>query len=673
MPQTFQDRKPEAAAPKGGAIVQKRAKPDLAGQSFAAQEAALKPVQMKGNGKESPADVQATAAEGVKGGGSQLPHMDRIQASFGGAADVSGIRAHVGGEAKGAAQAIGASAYATGSDVAFQGTPDLHTAAHEAAHVVQQRAGVSLKGGVGAEGDSYEQHADAVADRVVQGKSAEDLLAQGGQTAGGAVQKKAVQRDTAPAAKGELTAAQATAAVTFNKGKALKAAAVTQIAGVVGSSSTVIDTTFVKAVALWQAKVGLTADGKIGDVTMGWLAQEPGGKGLEDLVKSDNLLYVGMNPQSKNLEHNKLKGQGANVTAVKGHKKQDNITVGTKDQDLNTAEGRKAFVDSLVGGLDPSRRDKLAAYIERSDFGSKDEIGELARALHKAETGQTIFTRVVLSGHSGGWSFWGDDNGDISFSDLKVIREIFPKATGCVQDLCMSACNTGQRQKLEQYRAIFPNVKSIWAYVGYSPSAATGALRHVGNWEMASRGAMDEGKLDAARIKTGQGGGDKDKHVATWTAKDGKETYKTDSEEAKYDFATVKADVDGQMPVYDKAMTQGIIDKQALSTLYTKLQTLVGNFSNRLPNAAEYDKKMKQILYLRYWENVTKKFEAQFGSQVKAGYEANRVQVPKFDGMSRDKALTTIAGYPKAGDATHKLLTSYLRDLDPTLIPPNWA
>jgi hypothetical protein len=380
-----------------------------------------------------------------------------------------------------------------------------------------------------------------------------------------------------------------------------------------------------------------------------------------------------MNPQSKNLEHDKLKGQGANVTAVKGHKKQDNITVGNKDQDLSTADGRKAFVDSLVGGLDPSRRDKLTAFIERSDFGSKDEIGELARALHKAETGQTIFTRVVLSGHSGGWSFWGDDNGDISFSDLKVIREIFPKATGCVQDLCMSACNTGQRQKLEQYRAIFPNVKSIWAYVGYSPSAATGALRHVGNWEMASRGALDEGKLDAARVKTGQGGGDKDKHVATWTAKDGKETYKTDSEEAKYDYATVKADVDGQMPVYDKAMNQGIIDKQALSTLYTKLQTLVGNFSNRLPNAAEYDKKMKQILYLRYWENVTKKFEAQFGAQVKAGYEANRVAVPKFDGMSRDKALTQIAGYPKPGDATHKLLTSYLRDLDPTLIPPNWA
>lgn len=56
------------------------------------------------------------------------------------------------------------------------GGADLHTAAHEAAHVVQQRGGVALKDGVGAPGDRYEQHADAVADRVVQGRSAEGLL-----------------------------------------------------------------------------------------------------------------------------------------------------------------------------------------------------------------------------------------------------------------------------------------------------------------------------------------------------------------------------------------------------------------------------------------------------------------------------------------------------------------
>src|SRR5215510_6458283 len=123
----------------------------------------------------SPEATHAAAAEGVRGGGEPLPFRDQIQASFG-PHDISDVRAHVGGDAAAASQAIGARAYATGRNVAFAGAPDLHTAAHEAAHVVQQRGTVQVKGGIGEEGDAYERHADAVADRVVQGKSAEGLL-----------------------------------------------------------------------------------------------------------------------------------------------------------------------------------------------------------------------------------------------------------------------------------------------------------------------------------------------------------------------------------------------------------------------------------------------------------------------------------------------------------------
>jgi hypothetical protein len=119
--------------------------------------------------------VHETAATGVADAGGPLPHLDRIQASFG-SHDVTGVRAHTGGAAADATQSLGATAYATGSDVAFRGTPDLHTAAHEAAHVVQQRGGVQLKSGVGRTGDAYERDADAVADTVEAGGSAEGLL-----------------------------------------------------------------------------------------------------------------------------------------------------------------------------------------------------------------------------------------------------------------------------------------------------------------------------------------------------------------------------------------------------------------------------------------------------------------------------------------------------------------
>lgn len=125
-----------------------------------------------------PPHAQQVAARGVAGTGSSLPHAAQVQRSFG-AHDVSGIQAFVGGPAAAATDDLGAEAFATGNSVAFQREPDLHTAAHEAAHVVQQRAGVHLKGGIGQPGDRYEQHADAVADLVVQGRSAEALLSAG--------------------------------------------------------------------------------------------------------------------------------------------------------------------------------------------------------------------------------------------------------------------------------------------------------------------------------------------------------------------------------------------------------------------------------------------------------------------------------------------------------------
>jgi hypothetical protein len=147
--------------------------------------------------------IHAVAASGASGAGAPLPFGDIIQGAFG-PHDVSGIHSHTGAAAQDASAAIGATAYATGSDVVFSGAPDLHTAAHEAAHVVQQRAGVLLLGGVGTRGDAYEHEADAVADRVVAGGSAASLLAHyaplTGVAGSAAVQKQASPANASPRA-----------------------------------------------------------------------------------------------------------------------------------------------------------------------------------------------------------------------------------------------------------------------------------------------------------------------------------------------------------------------------------------------------------------------------------------------------------------------------------------
>jgi Domain of unknown function (DUF4157) len=144
-----------------------------------------------------PNAVHETAARGVAENGGAVPHAETIQRSFGRHA-IGEIRAHIGGPAALAARSIGASAYATGNAVAFDRTPDLRTAAHEAAHVIQQRGGVSLPGGVGASGDRHEKHAETVADLVAQGRSAEPLLDQytGGIPAAPAVQRLAFINET---------------------------------------------------------------------------------------------------------------------------------------------------------------------------------------------------------------------------------------------------------------------------------------------------------------------------------------------------------------------------------------------------------------------------------------------------------------------------------------------
>ncbi|MBT3219015.1 MAG: DUF4157 domain-containing protein, partial [Proteobacteria bacterium] len=122
-----------------------------------------------------PDDPLAVAAAGMGGPSTSLPFADRIQASFG-RFDVSDISAHHGDAAEEAAGKMGARAFAMGDEVAFADTPDLHTAAHEATHSVDQRYGVAALGGMGSPGDAHEQHADAVADAVVAGEDAEGLL-----------------------------------------------------------------------------------------------------------------------------------------------------------------------------------------------------------------------------------------------------------------------------------------------------------------------------------------------------------------------------------------------------------------------------------------------------------------------------------------------------------------
>lgn len=135
-------------------------------------------VQMIGGGgprRRDDGEVKRAAAAAVATGTTTPPFLSEVQRSFG-HHDVGGARVHSGPTAVAGARAIGAEALTLGEDVVLPPNPSLKMVAHEFAHVVQQRGGVDVPGGVGRPGDAYERHADAVAERAVSGRSAVDLL-----------------------------------------------------------------------------------------------------------------------------------------------------------------------------------------------------------------------------------------------------------------------------------------------------------------------------------------------------------------------------------------------------------------------------------------------------------------------------------------------------------------
>ena len=127
----------------------------------------------------SHAAVDDVAQDGTKGGGERLPYLARLEQAFGSRQDLASMRAHYGDDSAAACDTMGADAYATGSSIAFRSAPSLWLAAHEAAHVVQQRHGLRPAAALDAPDDGLERQADAVADRVAAGGSARELLPRG--------------------------------------------------------------------------------------------------------------------------------------------------------------------------------------------------------------------------------------------------------------------------------------------------------------------------------------------------------------------------------------------------------------------------------------------------------------------------------------------------------------
>jgi hypothetical protein len=132
---------------------------------------------------ESPSPVHEVVGSG---GGASLDSTTRstMEQQFGQGFD--DVKVHTDAKASASAEAVGANAYTVGSDIVFRSghfdpasTTGQRTIAHELSHVVQQRSGpvdgTDAPGGIRLSdpGDRFEQAADATADEIVSGSTAQ--------------------------------------------------------------------------------------------------------------------------------------------------------------------------------------------------------------------------------------------------------------------------------------------------------------------------------------------------------------------------------------------------------------------------------------------------------------------------------------------------------------------
>jgi uncharacterized protein DUF4157/peptidase C39-like protein len=141
------------------------------------------PLQRQSVGRAEPTAVPLIVHEVLRSPGQPLDAATRadMEPRFG--HDFSKVRVHADGKAGEAAGSIDARAFTSGSSIVFgydEYTPRTESGrrlvAHELTHIVQQRAGVHLKDGVGESSDAYEQHADIVSRAFVGGRSSDGLL-----------------------------------------------------------------------------------------------------------------------------------------------------------------------------------------------------------------------------------------------------------------------------------------------------------------------------------------------------------------------------------------------------------------------------------------------------------------------------------------------------------------
>lgn len=388
-------------------------------------------------------------------------------------------------------------------------------------------------------------------------------------------------------------------------------------------------------------------------------------------TKRDNILLVGMNVSSTH-EAKELRLLGNKVEYIGDSRTDDVVVKRGRTFSLRDDTQLKEFVDLM--GLPPRQADEVLKVIKSAGADAKDELANVAWVWAAAENGDPIPKRLIISGHSVGVEFWGENNGGLDIAIFGKLAKVLPKAARQIEDLHLSACYSSSEEYIKQWRKIFPGVKTIWAYTDSAPGSYSGATKHMALWDNATRG--DKAAIDRLLAR----GTRKGKNVAVWSQIHG---YQAAPQTA---FRDLDARVTGAEPLYKDYFSgmKNVVDTQTgpLREYYNDVQAMLQHPdlpSGRMPALEARRDATIRLIY--YDKSIKKNFANNKRQLIERGYRALGKPVPDFASLSRKDALTAIQVFERAIaggagplDARNLLphLTEGLRDLKATHIPSSW-
>jgi hypothetical protein len=368
------------------------------------------------------------------------------------------------------------------------------------------------------------------------------------------------------------------------------------------------------------------------------------------IPKNDDILYIGVNAQSASSESRALEAGGGRV---------HHVHVSTND-----VSDIRAFVDAL--GVPKQVSDRIAQVLEQASPGEREMLAAIAWEWAAAERGGACPSRLAISGHSGGGSEIFSYEGQLTLKNVRRLAEAMPHAASQVEDVHLSACSTsGNGADPKEWRAAFPNMKSLWCYDGSAPSPASA---HLAAWSQMTRGRNEPRVTESLKRA----------NVGLWTASRGYEEKHRTLETVRKDAGSARA----QLPAYVDGTSAPDHGEHNVVQSYRALRRLSARPDATPAERAQAKVDADVVLRVRYYASVRTQFSKTHGAAVASGFRAVGLAPPDFARMSRKEALAAIASFeaaaarhvhpPRAAAFVAPTLRGFA-NLDPNVVPERWC